>query len=390
MSKYIKRSLESFLLKTAKNFPAIVITGARQIGKSTLIKHIFPDADYVSFDSLNIRNYAQRDPISFLAEYKKSVILDEIQEIPELLSYVKMEIDKSRSPGRFIITGSQQFSLMDGVQESLAGRAAVLELSGFSFIELKNKLKNLSWQELCYKGFYPEIWINKEIDVELWYSSYIKTFIDRDIRNHLKEQNIYNYGRFIELVATRATQELNISDLARELGLDQKTIQTWISFLIRSQIVFLIPPYYKNLGKRVTKKPKLYFYDTGLVANLTRHRNAELIKSGPISGAFYENLVVSELMKQNMAEAKSPNFFYFRENNGLEIDLIIDDPIKPLAIEIKSTMTPSLADVNNLVKFTELSNNKFQGYLICPSLEKLSFRGVKVISHAEISAKQLL
>ena len=381
MPKYIERSLESLILKVAKHFPALVITGARQTGKSTLIKHLFPDADYLTFDSLNIRNYAKDDPIGFLSEYTGTLILDEIQEVPELLSYVKMEIDKNRKAGRFIITGSQQFSLMEGVQESLAGRAAILELSTFSCTEIKSKIKKLKWHELCYRGFYPEIWTNKGIDIELWYSSYIKTFIDRDIKKHLKEQNLYNYGRFIELLAIRTTQELNISSLAKELGLDQKTIQTWISFLIRSQIVFLLPPFYKNLGKRVTKKPKLYFYDTGLVASLTRHRDAELVRNGPISGAFYENLVISELMKQNMAEAKRKNFFYFRENNGLEIDLLIDDPVSPLALEIKSTMTPSLADVNNLLKFIDLSANQFKAYLVCPSLEKLNFKGVKVINH---------
>lgn len=390
MLKYIKRSLEPLILKSIKNFPALVITGARQTGKSTLIKQLFPDAAYLSFDSLSLRNYAKSDPVGFLSEYSGVLILDEIQEVPELLSYIKIEIDKNRQPGRFIITGSQQFSLMEGVQESLAGRAAILELSTFSFIEIQSKIKKLKWQELAYRGCYPEIWTNKGIDIELWYSSYVKTFIDRDISKHLKEQNLYNYGRFIELLAVRTAQELNITSLSKELGLDQKTIQTWLSFLIRSQIVFLLPPFYKNLGKRIIKKPKLYFYDTGLVASLTRHRNAGLIKNGPMSGAFYENLIISELMKQNMAKAKQKNFFYFRENSGLEIDLIIDDPLNPLAIEIKTTMTPSLADVNNLIKFRELVDTQFRTHLICPSLEKLSFKGVKVLNHDEVFSVNIL
>ncbi|MDD9897544.1 MAG: AAA family ATPase, partial [Candidatus Melainabacteria bacterium] len=199
---YIKREIEALVKKAAKQFAAVVITGARQTGKSTMVKQLFPKAEFISFDVLPLRAYAKSDPVAFLNDYKsKQIILDEIQEVPELLSYIKLAIDQDRKPGQFIITGSQQFSLMEGVQESLAGRAAVLELLTFSFGELKGKVEKKKWYELAYQGFYPEIWAKRNLDLELWYSSYIKTFVDRDISVHLREKNIFNYVRLIELLA---------------------------------------------------------------------------------------------------------------------------------------------------------------------------------------------
>ncbi|MCH2227735.1 MAG: ATP-binding protein [Candidatus Caenarcaniphilales bacterium] len=390
MAKYIKRGLEATLTEAANNFPALVITGARQTGKSTLVTHLFPDAKYISFDDLAIKNYAKEDPKAFLDEIKEQVILDEIQEVPELLSYIKIEIDKNREAGKFIITGSQQFSLMEGVQESLAGRAAVIELAGFSLKELGELTLKFSWEELVYRGFYPELWMNKTINSELWYGSYIKTFIDRDITKHLRDKNIFNYSRLIELLATRVSQELNFSSLSKELGLDLKTVQTWVSFLIRSQIIFLIPPYYKNLGKRITKKPKLYFYDPGLVAYLTRHKTPELVRNGPMGGALYENFVISEIMKQNLVNFTNNQLFYFRENNGLELDLIIDSPTLTSCFEIKSTMTPNLGHTKNLTLFSKLFDSKTQLNLICPAKTDLNFRGVQILNHQLINLENLL
>lgn len=377
MAKYVKRDLEPLLKKAFKQFPALILTGARQTGKSTLIQHLFPKLDYLSLDKLNIRNYAKSDPEGFLNEYDLPIIIDEIQEVPSLLSYVKSIIDKNRKPGMFIITGSQQFSLMEGVQESLAGRAAILDLTTFSFNEVKEKIKHKSWYECTYRGFYPEIWTERNIERDLWYSSYLRTFVDRDVSKHLKEENLFNYSRFIELLAARCSQELNFLDLSKELGLDRKTVQTWISFLVRSQVIFLIPPYFKNLGKRVTKKQKMYFFDTGLVASLTRYHEPGLIKNGPMSGALFENLIMSEAMKQNFAKANRKNLFYYKENNGLEIDLIIDDPIKPKIFEIKSTSTPNEKHLKNLLKFQDLMDLEIESSLISSSKEEFTFKGIK-------------
>ena len=231
MPKYVKRNIEPFLKKAFKQFPAVIITGARQSGKSTLVKHVFPKAKYISLENLNIRNFAKKDPEGLLNEHKSPVIIDEIQEVPELLSYIKTFIDQNKRSGMFIITGSQQFSLMQGVQESLAGRSGVLDLSTFSFNEIRELIKTKKWHECAYEGFYPETKVKKNIDIDFWYSSYVRTVLDRDISIHLKEKNLFNYSRFIELLAARCSQELNFANVSNELGVDIKTIQTWTSLL---------------------------------------------------------------------------------------------------------------------------------------------------------------
>ena len=374
MAKYVHRRLEKLLKKAFNQFSCVILCGARRCGKSTLVKYGFPGLKYASLDKLNIVNFAKNDPEGFLKEYKYPVIIDEIQECPELLNYIKAIVDEKRKKGMFIITGSQQFSLMEGVQESLAGRSCILDLSTFSFCEL-----NISneWSSYAYNGSYPEIMLNKSIDRDLWYSSYIRTFIDRDVTKHLKEKNIYQYERFISLLASRFTQLLNFSDISKELGVDLKTVQTWLSFLIRSQIVFLLPPYFNNLGKRITKTPKLYFFDTGLVASLTGYKSKEQLKNGPLAGVFFENLFISDLMKQNFSLAKRKNLFFFRENNGLEIDLIIDDPIKPAFIEIKSAQTPTLRHTENLVKLRKGLRAKPDLYLISPNENEITMNSVR-------------
>ena len=387
MPKYIKRDLELLLKKAFKQFPAVIITGARQSGKSTLVKHVFPEAKYISLENLNIRNFAKKDPEGFLSEYKPPIIIDEIQEVPELLSYIKTLIDQNRKSGMFIITGSQQFSLMQGVQESLAGRAGILDLSAFSFNEIRNMVRTKKWYECAYEGFYPEIKVKKTIDIDFWYSSYIRTVIDRDISIHLKEKNLFNYSRFVELLAARCSQELNFVTISNELGVDIKTIQTWTSLLLRSQIIFFLPPYFKNLGKRITKRSKLYFFDTGLVAHLTKHKTPELIKNGPMSGSIFENMVISDIMKQNFSYGSRQSLYYFKENNGLEIDLLIDHPIKSTLIEIKSTETPDTAHIINLGRFQKLINGKAESYLISAKKEGFTVKGIKFLYFMDFKLK---
>lgn len=379
MPKYLKRDIETFLRKAFKQFPAVIITGARQSGKSTLVKHAFPKAKYLSLENLNIRNFAKKDPEGFLNEQNVPIIIDEIQEVPELLSYVKTLIDSNKRSGMFIITGSQQFTLMEGIQESLAGRSGILDLSTFSFNEIKNLIKTKKWYECAYEGFYPEIKTKKTIDIDFWYSSYIRTVVDIDIRTHLKEKNLFNYTRFIELLAARCSQELSFTNISNELGVDIKTIQTWTSLLLRSQIIFFLPPYFKNLGKRITKKSKLYFFDSGLVAHLTRHKTPELIKNGPMSGALFENMVISDIMKQNFSSGSRYSLYYFKENNGLEIDLLIDHPIKPTIIEIKSTETPDTIHIVSLERFQKLVKGKAEAYLLSAKKENFTVGGVKFL-----------
>lgn len=373
---YIHRDIELLLKKAFKQFPAVVLTGARQCGKSTLVKEIFPNAVYLSLDKQSDRILAKEDPENFLSGDRFPIIIDEIQEAPELLNYIKSIIDKKRKNGMFIITGSQQFSLMEGVQESLAGRTAVLDLSTFSFNEMSSKIKNKNWSEIAFNSSFPELFVKKRMDRDLWYSSYIRTFIDRDISKHLKEKNIYLYERFISFLAARFSREINFSSISNELGLDIKTIQSWLSFLIRSQVVFLLPPYFNNLGKRITKSPKLYFFDTGLVTYLTGYLEPNQVQKGPLAGAFFENLFISDIVKQYFSKGKAKNLYFYKENHGLEIDLIIDMPMKLKLFEIKSTLTPSVFHVQNLLKFQQLQKKDTEMYLITPQKEERKFKGV--------------
>ena len=367
---FIKRELETNLLKAAKQFSAVILTGARQVGKSTLVRELFPEYSYVSLDEIDTRTYAQDDPRGFLKSYPYPLIIDEIQEAPELLSYVKKIIDENRSKtGLFIITGSQQFALMEGVQETLAGRAAVLELHTLSINELLEvrKLKNKDWAWIVQRGSYPELWSKKSIDLQLWYSSYIKTFLEREIKANLQKNYLKHYEQFLNLIIARCSQELNYADIAKDLGVDEKTIKSWLAFLERSQIIFLLQPYPKKVEKKqVSKKTKIYFYDTGLVAHRLGYQTKEQIKHSPISGALFENLVVSELIKRHKANLESGFFYYFREKNGLEVDLIYENRAELKLIEIKQNETPNIAMAKNLLKFSDLVDNVTKKYLLTP------------------------
>lgn len=388
--KYIKRDIEPLLLKAVKQFPAVVLTGARQTGKSTLLKKLFPNFSYANLDTLKSKSYASEDPQGFLNDHPCPVIIDEIQEVPELLSYIKENIDSKRNKkGQYLITGSQQFSLMEGVQESLAGRAAIMDLAGFSMHETQSLIKSHTWPEIVLKGSYPELCVNPKIDKELWYSSYIKSVINRDIAKHIKEANLFTYEKFIILLAARISQEINYSDIGKELGVDYKTIQTWIYFLQRSQIIFFIQPYIKNLGKRLTKKPKLYFYDSGLVAYLTGHTAFEQIKNGSMSGAFFENLVISEFIKQNFTLAHQKHFCFYRDSNKLEVDLIINEPSSIRIIEIKSTATPKIDHTKNLIKLNEIIGDDCKMFLISTSQDQSKPKGVKYLNFKELDLASL-
>lgn len=367
---FIKRELEVNLLKATKQFSAVILTGARQVGKSTLVRNLFPKYNYVSLDEIDTRAYAQDDPRGFLKSHPCPLIIDEIQEAPELLSYVKKIIDENRSKtGLFIITGSQQFALMEGVQETLAGRAAVLELHTFSINELSEfaKLKNRDWSWIVQRGSYPELWSKKSIDLQLWYSSYIKTFLERDIKANLQKSYLKHYEQFLNLIIARCSQELNYADIAKDLGVDEKTIKSWLAFLERSQIIFLLEPYPKKIDKKqVSKKPKIYFYDTGLVAHRLGYRTEEQIKQSPISGALFENLVISELIKRHKANLQSGFFYYFRERNGLEVDLIYENRSEFKLMEIKQSETPNIGMAKNLLRFSELVKNVSKKFILTP------------------------
>lgn len=361
---YIKRLLTPFIKKLLDQFPAVLISGARQSGKSTLLQKNFPDYTYVTLDDLQSRDMAKTDPKLFLDFYKAPVIIDEIQNAPDLLSYIKIQIDENRKKkGQYILTGSKQFNLVADINESLAGRLGMTTLTPIAIEEL-NQSKISTWIDYALQGLYPELVADPKLDPRLWYSSYIESLLNKDIRDNLKKEHLGTYDRFLKLLAVRCSQELKYQDLAKELGVSILTIQSWIALLERSQIIFLLQPYYKNLGKRIVKSPKLYFLDTGLVSYLSGNTNKEIIQNGPMSGVLFENFVITEIYKYFCNRGIKPPLYHFRDSQGVEVDLIVENENKYLLLEIKITMTPKKEHASGLEKVNKLLTNS-NSFVVC-------------------------
>lgn len=392
--KYIHRDIEPTLFKAIESFPGVVVTGPRQSGKSTLLLHSLPGYDYLTLDDPATRERAISDPRLLLSTLGPRVIIDEIQWAPDLLPYIKMEIDRRRDEnGSFVITGSQHFSLIKGLTESLAGRVAVLELLPFSINEIKSfspDSDNLSeFVRAALRGSYPEALLKHELDAGMWFGSYIQTYLERDVRTLANIGNLREFQRFFQLLATRCSQVLNMSSLANDLGVAVSTIKNWLSILEASRIIYLLSPYYSNLGKRVIKAPKLYFMDIGLVCYLTGIRDQDHLIKGPMAGALFENYCIQETLKRFFNRGRRPNIYYLRTSNGLEVDLLIEESFQNLvAVEIKLSRTPSPSMRFNLVRFRKLFNklNISRSFLV--SLSEESFpMGDDVVS---LSLDQML
>ena len=358
--KYKKRVLSKTIQRAIKTFPAIVVTGPRQSGKTTLYKMLFSNThNFVSLENPDIRVRAKEDPVSFLNQYRPPVIIDEIQYLPELLSYIKTEIDSDRKPGNWLFTGSQNFILMDNISQSLAGRIATLSLLPFSISELLNNAKNakdytnwlsnkknnsivnnnLLFSELILRGFYPEISANKKVDRKLWCSSYITTYLERDIRSLTSIGDLSQFERFLIACAVRTGQILNLSDLARDIGISVPTAKRWLSLLETGHQIYLLYPYYKNIGKRIIKSPKIYFCDTAICSYLLGIHNRESLLGSPYLGNLFETMIVIDFLKRFLHFGDKPNMYYLRTRDGLEIDLVIEVAGYLYLYEIKSTMT---------------------------------------------------
>lgn len=358
--KLIPRILAKTLINASKTFPAIVLTGPRQSGKTTLLKMLFSDThNFVSLEDPDIRMRANEDPRGFLQQYKPPVIIDEIQYIPNLLSYIKTRIDENRKPGQWIITGSQNFILMQNISQSLAGRAAILSLLPFSISERINNTqkakdilrwlnelnlnykckKELSLPEVLLRGFYPEVALNKKIDRQLWLGSYINTYIERDIRNLTNIGDLNQFERFLRLCATRTGQILNISDMARDIGISISTAKRWLSLLETGYQIYLLYPYYRNIGKRIVKSPKIYFNDPALCCYLLGLNDINTLLGSPNFGNIFETMIVNDFLKKFLNFGQKPSLYYLRSRDELEIDLVIEVAGKLHLFEIKSTMT---------------------------------------------------
>ena len=382
MQSYIPRSIEKNLLKSAKQFPVVMLTGPRQTGKSTTLKKIFKKYKYISLDDPFNRKQALEDPCLFLEQISSNAIIDEIQYAPELLSYIKIEVDKNRSNnGQYILTGSQIFNLMKGVSESLAGRIALHELLGFSIHELysnKNiKTSASKYFDTIFRGTFPEPCVNK-IDTNTFYSSYIQTYLERDIRQIRSVHDLRLFQNFLELLAARAGSLLNLNEIAKECGISQTTAKNWTSLLESTRIIYLLRPYYKNITKRVIKSHKLYFTDTGLLTYLLRYPNTETLMSGPMAGNISENILIMEILKNKFNSSARFELYFYRDSSGNEIDLVLDFGIKTKLIEFKTSKTLQTNHYKPIKKLLPLFNT--------PSAFLISLHPKKVILDDNITA----
>ena len=356
---YINRDIEKLLAKALKQFPICLITGPRQAGKSTLLQNFLKSYRYVSLDDPFIANLAKNDPKLFLSSYSAPLIIDEIQYAPELLRYLKILVDKNRQAyGQYVLTGSQIFSLMKGVSESLAGRIAIFHLYPFSWNELQGVLPNSQYNtqqvsKQMIQGFYPEFYINPKIDKKLWFASYISTYVERDIRNIKAITDIFRFQTFISLLAARAGQLLNISEVAKECGISQPTAKDWISILESTYLIYLLKPFHNNLSKRLIKSPKIYFIDSGILCYLTGITNEEQLLRSPQRGSIFENMVIMEYRKRYALSSQYTQFYFYRTTTGVEVDLIIQTGSNIYAYEIKFAETLSKNMAQSLSLFKE-------------------------------------
>lgn len=385
----LKRSLESTLRLVNTTFPVLLLTGPRQVGKTTLLKAMAADRHYVTLDDPDARRLAQTDPALFLQRFPAPVLIDEVQYAPGLLTEIKILVDADQQNGLFWLTGSQKFLLRDNIQESLAGRVAILDMNGLSLAEINGQtalsspfLPTEQWLQTArkkekpvqdsnalyhhiWRGSYPRVVTQPDIPVDIFYSSYLQTYIQRDVRDLIEVRNEKAFVDFVRVVAARTGQLVNYADMARDTGIDQTTAKAWLAVLEASGLVYLLQPYHNNLTKRLVKTPKLYFLDTGLCAYLTRWSSAEALQAGALAGAILETWVMAELLKSYWYHGKTPNFYFYRDKDQKEIDLLIEQDNVLYPIEIKKTASPNPADARHFGVLEKLGIPVGHGALIC-------------------------
>jgi predicted AAA+ superfamily ATPase len=362
----ISRKLEESLRLALKQFPAVVVTGARQSGKTTLARAVMPEANYITFDIPSEAAFAASDPAHFLSKYIEPLILDEFQYVPELTRHLKVLIDSDRRPGRFLLTGSQNFSSLGSVSESLAGRCAVLTLPMLSCNELNIRGQN-ELDRYLWRGGFPELWQRPELDRSLWLSSYLATYLERDVRTLGNIGSLRDFDRFLRAVALRAGQLCVFSELARDVGISVGTARSWISILEASQQIFLLEPYHLNRGKRLIKTPKIYFQETGMLVFLLGFQSWPDVISSHYWGSVWENAVVAEARKMRCQQADPRPLWFWRTAAGDEIDLLMEvGPEEFIAVEAKAAVMPTHQHAAAFSKFTALHGEQsLRKKLIC-------------------------
>jgi predicted AAA+ superfamily ATPase len=351
---WIPRKYDDTLKALFAQFPAVVVTGARQAGKTALVRHAFPDVNYVSLDFPAVAAQAEQNPEGFFQEHGLPLIIDEVQYAPSLFRYLKAIIDADRKPGRLLLTGSQIFPLMGGISESLAGRCGVLNVMNIAAAELQPFQGEGVFNEAAFlfKGGYPELHARPELDSHFWYGAYLMTYLERDVRNILNVGSLRDFDRFLRAVAARTGQILSYSDLARDVGVAPNTAKKWISVLQASGQVFLLEPYFRNIGKRLVKSPKLYLCDTGLAAFLMGFESWQAVERHPAVGALWETYVVMEAVKAFASQGRNVPLWFWRTARGEEVDLIIERDGRVTAIECKYAEVVDESGLKGLRAFT--------------------------------------
>ena len=379
----VSRKAKDALLRLAGQFPVVVITGPRQSGKTTLAQMTFPDKKYVSLDDKELRTLAASNPKDFLAAFPDGVIIDEAQKVPEIFDAVKLFVDSHKhEPGKYILTGSSQFKLKENMTDSLAGRAAFLQLLPFSLGELKDaKLIPQSPYDLVFKGFYPPLYDNeKHFIPDDWFESYIDTYLDLDVKEHITATNISTFKKFIQICALYSGQLLSMESISKNLGVSAPTVKQWLSILESSFIIHLLEPDLNNLGRSIVKTPKLYFTDTGLLCHLLRLNSKEELLLSPHKGAVVESFAVAELLKSRYNLGKKPELSFFRDSKGFEVDTIADWK-HTYAIEIKSNSDTEQKLSANTRKYVSLrSDTKCQGAVFYLGDITCTINGIKYMS----------
>jgi len=376
----IPRIAASTLKTLARGYPILAITGPRQSGKTTLARSTFPDKPYVSLEDLDTRAFATEDPRGFLARLESGAILDEAQRCPGLFSYLQTRVDANQRMGEFVLTGSQQFGLLSGITQSLAGRAGLVQLLPFSIAELQAaQVAAPGLDEVLWRGFYPPLY-DRHLEPTQWMANYTTTYVERDVRQVIEVQNLSLFQRFLKMCAARCGQLLNMSSMANDCGVTHKTIAAWLSVLEAGYVVFLLQPHHRNFGKRLVKTPKLYFHDTGLAAYLLGIADADHLAIHSARGALFENLVISEHLKQRLNQGLAPNFYFWRNNTGQEVDLLLEEGAQLRPIEIKSSQTFHISFLDGLDQWA-----KYAGDAALPA--RLVYGGDQNMQRGDVSVR---
>jgi uncharacterized protein len=380
----IKRQLSGQIKILSRQYPVLAIVGPRQSGKTTLSRMLFPKYHYINLEQMDLRHFAKEDPVGFFKTYPPPLILDEIQKVPELISQIQVESDRINKDGQFILTGSHQLSLMESVTQSLAGRVTILTLFPFSLEELAASGISNRRDEAILKGGMPRLY-DKGIKPSTYYRDYLRTYIERDVRNILNIRHLDRFEIFLKLLAGRVGQLLKLSSLSADVGISGTTLAEWITVLESSHIIFKLRPWYGNIGKRLTKSPKIYFTDTGLAAQIAGIETPEQLMRDPLRGNLFENMVILEVLKKKLNRNDSPNLYFFRTESGLEIDLLEKKGSSLIPYEIKSADTLNPDFFKALIQFQKLSleAKSSSGGIIYSGPSIIEYKGFRCLNFAE-------